>query len=101
MRFRVLGTGCGPANALACGAVVCVEHDKAKQVVALKEIVPGAQARVMAEDGAGSIWVSDSAGSVFQIQDEKARACGANQGLPAQGICWLAVDGQGQLWFSQ
>ena len=78
------------------GTVVCVEDGMITNVVALKEILPGAQARAMTEDSQGSIWISDSMGSVFRIQIGKAQAFGTTEGLPGQGICWLATDAQGQ-----
>lgn len=83
------------------GTVVCVEEGKVTLALTLKETLPGAQARAMAEDAEGSIWISDTAGTVFRLQDQNAQAFGTTEGLPAQGICWLTTDAQGQLWFSQ
>ena len=78
------------------GTVVCVEDGMITNVVASKEILPGAQARAITEDAQGSIWISDSMGSVFRIQIGRAQAIGTTEGLPGQGICWLATDAQGQ-----
>ena len=83
------------------GAVVCVEAGKVIQHHVLEGTLPGAQARVLAEDAAGGIWVSDSMESVFRIQDGRVQSFGGNDGLPGSGFCWLATDVLGQLWFSQ
>ena len=76
------------------------KRGKVTQVLALKEVLPGAQARAMAEDGEGSIWVGDNMGSVFRIRDGEVRAFGTIAGTAGQSTCWLATDARGQLWFS-
>ena len=82
------------------GAVLCVEKGKVTQVLALKEVLPGAQARTMAEDGEGSIWIGDSMGSVFRIREGEVQAFGTIASPAGQSTCWLATDVRGQLWFS-
>jgi ligand-binding sensor domain-containing protein len=83
------------------GTVLCVEADKITQAFALAEKSHSAPDRRMAEDAQGSVWISDSTGCVFRIQEGKAQAFGRTEGLPGQDICWLTTDVRGQLWFSQ
>ena len=83
------------------GTVVCVAAGEVTQVITLMETSPGAPARAMAEDAEGNIWISDSTGAVFRIQERKVQAFGTAEGLVGQGLCWLTTDAQGQFWFSQ
>ena len=83
------------------GTVVCVEAGMITNVVHLKASAAGGIMWTMTEDAQGSIWLSDSTGAVFRIQDGKDRAFGTAEGLSGQGICWMATDTRGRLWFSQ
>ena len=83
------------------GTVVCVEAGMITNVIHLKDALPVGITWTMTEDAQGGIWLSDSTGRVFQIQDGKARAFGTAEGLAGQGSCWLATDIGGRLWFSQ
>ena len=83
------------------GAVLCVETGKVSQVFGLLDTSRGTPVRGMAEDRQGGIWVSDGAGAVFRIFGGQVQAFGTSAGLPGQGLCWLTMDAQGQLWFSQ
>lgn len=83
------------------GTVVCVEAGMITNVIRLKDALPTGITWTLTEDAQGGIWLSDSRGRVFQIQDGKARAFGTAEGLPGQGTCWFATDTNGRLWFSQ
>ena len=83
------------------GIVVCVESGMVTNVICLKDALPAGLNWTMTEDAQDGIWLSDSTGRVFQIQDGKARAFGTAEGLTGQGMCWLATDTDGRLWFSQ
>lgn len=82
------------------GRVVCIERDGTSQVVTLGD-ASAAQARAMTATGDGSLWLSDSAGAAFRIQDGNVRAFGPAEGLPGQGVCWIVTDASGQLWYAQ
>ena len=83
------------------GAVLCVEAGAVTQSFTLGETSGGAPARAMTEDARGNLWISDSAGAVFRIQEGRVQRFGTAEGLPGQGICWMATDTQGRFWFSQ
>lgn len=83
------------------GIILCIETNKTTRSLVLKNMTSGAQARSMAEDGEGNLWIADNAGGIFRVQGEAAQSFGVNDGLAAQGICWLTTDRKGQLWFSQ
>lgn len=83
------------------GTIFCVESGVITNVVRLKDSLPGAVIRAMTEDAQGGVWISDSAGNVFRIAEGKQQAFGVAEGLTGKGICWLATDARGRLWFSQ
>lgn len=83
------------------GAVLCIATGKVSQVFALPDTSRGTPVRGMAEDRQGGIWVSDGTGAVFRIIGSQVETFGTSAGLPGQGLCWLTMDAQGQLWFSQ
>lgn len=78
------------------GMVTCVERGLAAPFV-----TPAVQPLAMAEDVEGSIWISDAKGKVCRIKDGIVRSMGNSEGLPGPGVCWLATDPQGQIWYSQ
>jgi len=83
------------------GTVDYLKDSRITRGLVLKGTTPGAQARAMTEDAQGYIWISDSAGSVFRVREGSSRIFGTAEGLAGRGICWLATDNLGQLWFSQ
>ena len=83
------------------GTVVCVEAGMITNVIHLKAALAGGITWAMTEDAHGGIWLSDSTGGVFRIQDGKDQAFGPAEGLAGPGACWLATDIRGRLWFSQ
>ena len=83
------------------GTVVCVEASMITNVIHLKDALPGGITWAMTEDAKGDIWLCDSTGRVFRIQDGEAQLFGVTEGLAGQGGCWLTTDTNGRLWFSQ
>jgi signal transduction histidine kinase/ligand-binding sensor domain-containing protein len=56
----------------------------------------------MAVDGKGGLWITYSMGKVIRYnQDGKVDAFTDKDGLPNSGICWLAADRDGTLWFAK
>jgi signal transduction histidine kinase/ligand-binding sensor domain-containing protein len=56
----------------------------------------------MAVDGKGGLWITYSMGKVIRYnQDGKVDAFTDKDGLPSSGICWLAADRDGTLWFAK
>ncbi len=83
------------------GIILRVEAGSITQRLVLDGMSPGAQARAMAEDNQGSIWISDNGGAVFRVQGTESQSFGVGEGLSPNGVCWLATDRAGTLWFSQ
>jgi len=83
------------------GIVVCVDHGRSTTVVGSDHAAADLGSRLMVEDAAGAVWVSYGNGEVLRIQDGRVRAFTEADGLPAGKLCYLVVDGMGQLWFSR
>ncbi len=83
------------------GTVVCVEAGMVTNVIHLKDALPAGINWTLTEDAQGDIWLSDSTGRVFRIQDGESQLFGVTEGLAGQGGCWLTTDTNGRLWFSQ
>lgn len=82
------------------GKVMCLDAGRIARVLTVPE-TSSAVNRAMTEDADGAIWLSDSAGGVFRIKEETVQTFSRADGLNGQGLCWLVVDGKGQLWFAQ
>lgn len=83
------------------GIIICVEKGAIMRRLVLDKMSPGAQARAMAEDSEGGIWIGDNGGTVFRIQGDESQLFGVAEGLSPSGVCWLATDRTGRLWYSQ
>lgn len=83
------------------GVVVCVDQGRTTTVVGTEYAAGDVADRFMVEDAEGAIWVSYGGGEVLRIKDGRVRSFTEADGLPAVGVCRLAVDGMGLLWFSQ
>ncbi len=53
------------------------------------------------QDAEGAIWIGYWDGSACRIEGGVAKHFTEKEGLPATGLCTLAVDARKQLWFTQ
>jgi signal transduction histidine kinase/ligand-binding sensor domain-containing protein len=53
------------------------------------------------QTGDKAVWISYVNGSVARVVGERAVTFGEAEGLPSSGVCSLASDAQGQLWFAK
>jgi signal transduction histidine kinase/ligand-binding sensor domain-containing protein len=84
------------------GAVVCVDpQGRATTVVAPNKDRSNRVTRMLLEDAAGAVWVSYLGGVLLRIEDGQALTFTEQDGLPGGSTCQLALDRDGQLWFSQ
>jgi signal transduction histidine kinase/ligand-binding sensor domain-containing protein len=88
------------------GAVVRLSGDTSRSFVdELPTFTPG----VMAEDAAGSLWISYHGGSVYCAKESGATQATEQQGLPPNirgvgnpsDVCALATDLRGRVWFGK
>ena len=83
------------------GVVVCVDQGHPTTVVGTDHAAGDLGKRFMVEDAEGAVWVAYGGGEVLRLQDGRVRSFALADGLPAGGLCHLAVDGMGRLWFSR
>ncbi len=83
------------------GVVACVDQGRTTTVVGTEHAAGDFGDRYMVEDAEGAVWVSYGGGEVLRIKDGRVRSFTEADGLPAGGVCRLAVDGMGLLWFSR
>jgi signal transduction histidine kinase/ligand-binding sensor domain-containing protein len=83
--------------ALDRGAVVCLDGRSSRAFVAgLPTLIPS----TLAEDVAGSIWISYRGGAVCRLEKDQITSFTAQDGLPdGSDICALTSDNKGRIWF--
>ncbi len=82
------------------GTVLCVSQGVVAQMVQLAGEGFQGKPQSMAEDAEGAIWVSDGSGAIARIEHNEHRVFQSAAGL-GHGLCRLATDDRGRLWFSQ
>lgn len=89
------------AKATASGGVELVCWDKAaRRVFGSSDGLPDRKVDSLVEDSEGAVWAGART-SVCQIQDNHCIAFSSEAGVPASsGKTFLALDGQGRLWFA-
>lgn len=84
------------------GVVLCVDQGVTTMAVGPEIAGTGdAGGRCMVLDAEDALWVCYTGGVVLRIHNGQVRTFTEEDGLPGGGVCQLAVDGAGQLWFSQ
>jgi len=83
------------------GGLVISLSDHATNVFNTASGVHNSRPVVMVETPEGTKWVSYSDGFVGSFGRGKIKLLGPPDGLAGSGLCWLAVEGKGHLWFAK
>jgi signal transduction histidine kinase/ligand-binding sensor domain-containing protein len=81
------------------GAVVRLSGNTSRAFIKdLPNLIPNG----MAEDAQGGLWIAYRGGSVYHVTEDAAKEVTTEQGMPAGiGICALATDTHGRVWFAK
>ena len=80
-------------------SVVC--WDPRQRATTTVTAIPGRVIPPMLEAPDGAIWFAYEGDTVMRLQNGQTRMFTVSDGLPGGGICQLAFDPTGQLWFAQ
>ncbi len=84
------------------GTLFCFEGAQVRMLTPEQGLPKNESQRSLAVDGAGGLWITYSTGKVIRYQGGKVDTFTAGDGLPGGGgICWLATDRDGTLWFAK
>ena len=84
------------------GTIFCFEGNEVRIVSPDQGMPKNESQRSMTVDGDGSLWISYSSGKVIRYaRAAKAEIFTGKDGLPVGGVCWLATDRDGTLWFAK
>jgi len=82
--------------------VVCVGSGQA-QVFSSKDGLPDLLPGEMIEDGEGAVWIAYAGNhhGLSRIKNGQVTNFDKRDGLQSDGLCWLATDANGRLWFAK
>src|SRR5678815_2350112 len=83
------------------GSVVLLQRDSTRVFLPVRDL-PDESPYALAEDADGGMWISYRTGSIRRIANGVVTSFDARDGLPTTpGLCGLAADTKGRIWYAQ